>query len=41
MALIVQLFTFAAVIGVAFSPRIGLAVLRVVILMYGLGLGVA
>jgi hypothetical protein len=41
MALIYQLFAFAGVIGMAISPRIGLAVLRVVILMYGFGLGVA
>jgi hypothetical protein len=41
MALIYQLFAFAAVMVVAVSPRAGFAILKVVILMNGLGLGPA
>jgi hypothetical protein len=39
MPLILQTLAFAAVLAVAISPRMGLAVLKTIILLYGLGLG--
>jgi hypothetical protein len=39
MPLIIQTLAFAAVLAVAISPRTGLAGLKTMILLYGLGLG--
>jgi hypothetical protein len=38
---IVQLFAFGGVMGAAISPRMGLAALKILIVAYGLGLGLS